>query len=158
MLDTYLPEAGGTLPVVSRGVDAFARDVRTKGIANALAWRLGFRIAFVVHRFPALRRAVGRRRLRVPISPKIAFSFHYHMTNFVRSKLAHEWRPGEAGAATTLFRSESHPAQAPPDLGWSPYTPALAIEHVPGTHSSMLAGENAAHLAHKLREAIAPHL
>jgi acetoacetyl-CoA synthetase len=157
VLDSYFPSQEETADPL-RWLGGLARQIRDQGIANAVATRAGHLLAKVVYRSRTLLRTAARHSRRLPLPTKIAFSFDYSMTDLVRAGLTKTWNPGTLSASTTLFRSQSHGADAAHDLCWGRYSPSLRVENVDGTHESMIAGPNGNRLALKIRQELAPYL
>lgn len=130
-----------------------ATHARTAGFRRAIAFRVGWRLAWVAVGTPALLPLVARCRDRLPLPIDFAFEFEASLTRFLRSRLAMAARPQPVSAPVTLYRT----AQTEPtvrDLGWSAATPNLTIEDALGVHEDMIVGAAGDDLARRILAAM----
>jgi len=126
---------------------------RTAGLRRALAFRIGWRLAWLAVAVPAVLPLVARFRDRLPIPTDFAYEFDASLTRFVRIRLALAARPRPILARVTLYRTaETNPAVR--DLGWGAATPNLTIEDTLGDHEDMIVGAAGDDLARRILTAM----
>ncbi len=91
---------------------------------------------------PLLALVARYHSLRLPVT--FGYHFHAYLNEARRVALVNSWcrkieqAPVPFLVPAFLFRSETHLADAPADLGWSRHLPLLRIVDLPGTHATML--------------------